>query len=248
MAQEDKRSSSSYFITLTYDTDTVPINEQGQMTLRKKDYQNFMKRLRERTKTYCNANYIDTPKLRYYAVGEYGTRRFRPHYHAILFNCPHPELIYSSWQLGDVHIGTVGGASIAYTTKYIDKPHRVPSYKGDTRQPEFSLSSNGLGDNYVSPRSRAYHREDITGRFFVSTPDGIKIPMPRYYRDKLYTDDEKRQQNIAAMRAQYHDNELHKQEFERKYKDSPNFTFEQYLTAEVYGRYTQFYKNQKPRE
>ena len=45
-------------------------------TLRKRDYQLFMKRLR---KAFPN------DKIRFYAAGEYGPKTLRPHYHAILF-------------------------------------------------------------------------------------------------------------------------------------------------------------------
>ena len=46
------------------------------MSLRKRDFQLFMKRLRKK--------YSDD-RIRFYACGEYGSETFRPHYHAILF-------------------------------------------------------------------------------------------------------------------------------------------------------------------
>jgi len=70
MLEEEKVSSSSHFVTLTYDTSTVPISDNGFMTLRKRDFQLFMKRLRK----LC----LDA-KLKDYAVGEYGTNYKRPH-------------------------------------------------------------------------------------------------------------------------------------------------------------------------
>ena len=45
LMEEDKVSSSSYFITLTYDN--PPMSENGFMTLKKSDFQKFMKRLRK---------------------------------------------------------------------------------------------------------------------------------------------------------------------------------------------------------
>ena len=143
MMQEEKVSESSHFITLTYNTDNVPISENGFMTLDKADWQKFMKRLRKR----------NTKKLRYYAVGEYGGKTDRPHYHAIIYNLDHEDLIAESWKIGTVHIGTVSGSSIAFTTKYIDKEKRIPMFERDDRLREFSLMSKGLGKNYINEKS-----------------------------------------------------------------------------------------------
>lgn len=117
LMQEEKRSSSAYFVTLTYDTRFVPISDNGFMTLRKKDYQDFMKRLRKLSPHVS---------IKYYAAGEYGSKFNRPHYHAIMFNVPDIELFAKAWsldgiQLGAVHVGSVTGDSIAYTMKYIAK-------------------------------------------------------------------------------------------------------------------------------
>lgn len=61
----------SYFITLTYSEKNIPEN----MSLEKSHLQKFFKRLRKQL----------TSKVRYFAVGEYGTKKGRPHYHVILF-------------------------------------------------------------------------------------------------------------------------------------------------------------------
>ena len=62
------------FVTLTYNNDNLPYNENAILpTLRKKDLQMFFKRLRSR---------ID--KIKYFACGEYGDVTQRPHYHMIL--------------------------------------------------------------------------------------------------------------------------------------------------------------------
>lgn len=61
-------------------------------------------------------------KLRYYAIGEYGTNTYRPHYHIILFGLPiqeiHNGIIEKSWNKGHVYVGQVTRASIHYVTKY----------------------------------------------------------------------------------------------------------------------------------
>lgn len=134
LMQEDKISSSSYFITLTYDTAKVPITKNGYMGLSKRDVQLFFKRLRK----------VNSGKLKYYLAGEYGGKTARPHYHIILFNCD-VKTIQDSWDLGSIHYGEVTAASVGYTCKYIQKPRRIPLHRNDDRQPEFSLMSKKLG-------------------------------------------------------------------------------------------------------
>lgn len=68
LMQEEKQSTSAYFITYTYDTQHVPISKNGFMELRKKDMQDYLKRLR---KSQWNKGNV-TP-LKYYLAGEYGT-------------------------------------------------------------------------------------------------------------------------------------------------------------------------------
>lgn len=134
LMQEDKVSLSSHFVTLTYDTDHVPISGRGFMSLQKRDVQLFFKRLRK----------VNDNKLKYYAAGEYGTKWGRPHYHIILFNCD-PDTIHASWQQGSIHTGIVSAASVGYTLKYMCKPSRIPVHANDDRVPEFSLMSKNLG-------------------------------------------------------------------------------------------------------
>lgn len=134
LMQQDKIAQSSLFITLTYDTTTVPITERGWMSLSKRDLQLFFKRLRKAESS------MGKSQLKYYAVGEYGTRTRRPHYHVILFNSQ-IEKVQSAWDKGQVHYGQVSGASVGYTLKYMSKPKTIPLHKNDDRQPEFALMS-----------------------------------------------------------------------------------------------------------
>ena len=46
MCETQFTESFPYFVTLTYDNANLPRTEEGRPTLRKKDYQNFLKRLR----------------------------------------------------------------------------------------------------------------------------------------------------------------------------------------------------------
>ncbi|QCS36935.1 replication initiation protein [Tortoise microvirus 29] len=208
-------SDSALFVTFTYNTEHVPITENGFMSLQKKDFQDFMKRLRKL--------HPQGKSIKYYAVGEYGSSSDRPHFHAIMFNVLASEenyaLIQEAWKctkdrcteiatswkrkeqvangeyklktcgcggyLGDVHVGDVQGASINYTTKYIHKGSKVPKHKRDDREKEKSLSSMKLGANYLTPQMVAWHQADLS-RNYVVHPDGWKSALPRYYKQKIF--------------------------------------------------------------
>lgn len=93
---------SAYFLTITYDDQFVPISyysdpatgeAQPSLTLRKRDFQLFMKRLRKR----------HVKPLRFFAAGEYGDNTFRPHYHAIIFGLELGDLVpYGKTRRGDM--------------------------------------------------------------------------------------------------------------------------------------------------
>lgn len=81
LLQEDKKSTSSKFITLTYADETLPITRNGYRSLCKRDLQLFFKNLRK-----IHSKGKRNRSIKYFAVGEYGGKVGRPHYHIILFN------------------------------------------------------------------------------------------------------------------------------------------------------------------
>jgi len=189
LMQEGKRSASAWFVTLTYNSDNLQFSNKGFKNLYKKDLQDFFKRLRKRMP--------DVP-IKYYAVGEYGTINMRPHYHAIMFNVD-PHAVQMAWSkngksMGDLHFGDVNGATIGYTLKYMSKPSKIPLHKNDDRTKEFSLMSKGLGENYITVTTNRWHTRSLLNRMYLNV-DGKKIAMPRYYKDRLYTETER--QTIA---------------------------------------------------
>lgn len=210
LMQEDKVSLCSHFITLTYDTEFVPISDNGFPTLvstvMKKNkkgklvslphplsFQAFMKRLRK---------HFPDQNLKYYCAGEYGEARRRPHYHAILFNCTDIEKVHQEWKFGAVHVGDVTKNSVGYTAKYINKEKRIPEFPNDDRIKEFSLMSKGLGKSYSDSKAvKNYHKSDLE-RNYLTIEGGVKIPLPRYYREKIYDSDERlKQREIIEARA-----------------------------------------------
>jgi len=218
LLQEEKISHHSHFVTFTYNTSEVPISTNGFMTLCKPDFQKFMKRLRKQTgikPIYDENDELIQHGIRYYAVGEYGTKNWRPHYHAIIFNVPDPQSYVDAWGLGEIHVGICSGNSIAYTAKYIDKQGRIPCHKRDDRVKEFSLMSQGLGANYLTDEVRKYHKDRLD-ELFLTTPGGHRIAMPKYYRSKLFTDEEKQEQIKIIKKAVENNEDSLRDSIERK--------------------------------
>ncbi|UPW41581.1 replication initiator protein [Peromfec virus RodF8_52] len=178
---EERHSSSSFFVTLTYSDDNVPYawsDSHGidMPVFSKRDCQLFMKRLR---KLHPDAG------LRYFLVSEYGGQFGRPHYHMILFNMPGfryqiLEDLLRTWDKGIVHVGDVTQASIKYVCKY------CLTYESAEDYPErpFMLCSRrpAIGHQYLS---KAVVKRFGTCPDYVIAEDGQKLSLPRYYRNKL---------------------------------------------------------------
>ena len=129
-------SDSAFFITLTYDENSLPRTKEGYPTLVKKHVQNYVKRLRNDHVRYVTQQLKISKKevknvskpIRYYTVGEYGSKTRRPHYHILLFNYDIANIspLSNQWKntntnisYGHVDIGTVTASSINYVTKYM---------------------------------------------------------------------------------------------------------------------------------
>lgn len=214
MMQEDKVSDTSYFLTLTYDCENVPLTKNGFMDISKRDLQLFFKRLRKQH----DSNGMQRKPLKYYAVGEYGGRFKRPHYHVLLFNGELEILIgkrladqvkmgtieldgkrafmCDAWSprekpIGHITIGQVSEASVGYTMKYMSKPSVIPLHRNDDRTPEFSLMSKGLGESYLTKAMVKWYNADLENRQYCMIEGNKKISLPRYYKNRLMSEDER---------------------------------------------------------
>lgn len=190
--QESKIAKSAVFVTLTYNDEHLPINDEFLPTLDKTDLQLFHKRLRKHQDTKTKEKW----KIRYYAVGEYGTKTQRPHYHAMYFNIAPLTLQYITkiWSdkdkkpIGNVDLADCNPATIRYLTKYvINKPGEYQS-----RKKPFAIMSRrpGLGANYIREGTKKYHNEN--NLLTVKNENGVIQPMPRFLSDKLFDPHEKK--------------------------------------------------------
>lgn len=116
-------NSKPWFVTLTYDEQHVPLDGVSVV-----DLQKFLKRFRI---NLVRHGYAD--KIRYVAVGEYGKRTKRPHYHLIIWNINayiHNQyldivsLLDKSWSQGFIQhriINPENDKAFYYTAKYLKK-------------------------------------------------------------------------------------------------------------------------------
>ena len=110
--QELKVSSSAFFVTLTYNDENLPRDENDNPCVEIKDVQLFFKRLRKK---------IQPHKIRYFLTSEYGGTTYRPHYHFILFNFPHEKydinkVLRETWKNGFIMSDKVTHGRIHYVT------------------------------------------------------------------------------------------------------------------------------------
>lgn len=162
---ESRKATTAKFITLTYDQENIPLIEEKftYMTLRKEHLNQFHENLRKANERMIDREALDDHdrkhlqqeyKMKYYSVGEYGTKFHRPHYHSIMFNV-HPR-VYSKlrageiWTKGRIHLGNVNEKSISYTTKYvIDK---ADIWEDNPAERPFAVMSKGLGLTYLGKK------------------------------------------------------------------------------------------------
>lgn len=170
--------SESSFCTLTYAPETLPPGG----SLDPRHLVLWLKRLRKA---------IAPLRLRYFACGEYGSRTWRPHYHAILFGVsPTMAETYlpSTWGLGLTHVGEATRQSMQYCAHYVTKKNTKAYLEQlGNRHPEFARMSRrpGLGTQAVDAIARAVQRSNVSDVPGVLRHEGKDWPMGRLIQNKV---------------------------------------------------------------
>lgn len=177
---EARQHLCKQFVTLTYRNNKLRW-AHGQSQIVRRDLQLWFKRLRK-------AGYA----LRYFAVGEYGSITYRPHYHVILFGSIPTSAMEYAWidegpkgtSLGHIHVGQVTEASIMYCLGYLVNAkaplmahHRVRPFSLMSRRP-------GIGAAYITPEMLEWHHSCRKNYTMV---DGAQRHLPRYYKQKIFS-------------------------------------------------------------
>lgn len=200
---------TSYFVTMTYAPEHVPVDpETGLMQVRKDQIMKLNADLRSR---FQQAGFIfdqltdlgrvreripldPKTKFKYYITSEYGPEGGLPHYHSVYYGLPEDRylvslLFESVWNKGICRVYEASENTIGYITKYLVNSKVCDTYDQRFQERPFSLMSKGLGSSYVD-RMAAYHRADPVGRS-KSVYHGEKSVMPRYWREKIFSEDQR---------------------------------------------------------
>lgn len=127
--------------------------------------------------------------IKHWCVTEIGTKSTeRLHIHAIIFTEKKEEEIKKIWQYGNVFIGEYCNEStINYIVKYL--------HKKDSKHKEYKsivLCSSGLGKNYLDrnqSKNNIYKGKDTNTLY--RTKSRLRLPLPIYYRNKIYSEEER---------------------------------------------------------
>lgn len=174
IATEIKNHKENCFITITYNNENLPINENGKMTLRKKDFQDFLKRLR----------YHINKKILYFGCGEYGNTTYRPHGHFIIMGWKPQDLklhstsksdkeIYTSeqlqkiWGMGFISVQEANYKTACYVARYVQKKAGLkPNKRHYTNELTFDTKiDERTGEKFLTTHTK-YQTEtkDMLGR------------------------------------------------------------------------------------
>ena len=181
IVHECEYASSSCFVTLTYSPLHAPIYEDPDGNLSyvpsKSDVQEFIHKLRKKAGN----------GVRYYIGSERGPTTNRPHYHGIIWNLPQEcmakDFLESVWSKGFVTVSEVTRQRAAYVAKYHVERE---DFRGKPF-PDFSLMSRrpGIGNRFIMDNIESIGGNELSYTY----RQGKKVPLPRYYRNKAYSEE-----------------------------------------------------------
>ena len=125
--------------------------------------------------------------VKHWLITEWGEITNRMHLHGIIFT-DEVEDIKNIWKYGHVFIGEyVNEKTINYIIKYLNKIDL--EHKG--YKPKI-LTSPGIGKNYVKRFDSILNKYDGTKtKEYYRTRQGYKLALPIYYRNKIYSEQER---------------------------------------------------------
>lgn len=186
MSEETRHNPNALFVTLTITDESFnEIAKKYKLKTEeeciKKMIRLWLERVRKTTKKSLK---------HWFTTEKGGNQTERYHLHGIVWGAKDTTLITELWKYGFVFIGSfVNEQTINYITKYITKK--------DLKHPNFLptiLCSAGIGENYLSRSDSELNR--FRGKQTTETyrlRNGTKLNLPIYYRNKIYTDEEREQ-------------------------------------------------------
>jgi hypothetical protein len=191
---EAKTHEFNIFLTLTYNDENLKSDR-----LDYRDFQLFMKSLRERQYRGMTKDEIKENAITYMVTGEYGELNKRPHWHAIIFNyrpkdaklkyiTDNGEKVFTSKTLdqywknkGNLEFGSVTLESAGYVARYAAKKLVHGKDQDHDYHPIHKTSSRrAIGRTWIEKNWKHTFENG-----FVVLPNGQKSRIPRYYVDWL---------------------------------------------------------------
>lgn len=185
--EDIKKNKNSKFVTLTFSEESlaelaVGIGLKGydlENEIATKGVRRFLERWRKKHKK----------SVRHWLITELGqTKTERIHIHGLIWS-DKVEDIKNIWKYGHVYIGDyVNGKTINYIVKYVNKVDIIhKEYKSKI------LTSNGIGRNYIegTDKNNNKYKEEGNTEERYRTREGMKLALPIYYRNKIYSEEER---------------------------------------------------------
>jgi hypothetical protein len=220
--EEIRNNNTGKFVTLTFTEENLQKLE-NEIEIKSKDekireneiatlaVRRFLERWRKETKK----------SVKHWLITELGQNNTeRIHLHGLIFTDKNNEYIAEKWKYGNIFVGEfVNEKTINYITKYctkIDTKHKGYEAK--------ILCSKGIGEGYLKRQDwkKNIYKKNETNETYT-TRQGVKVNLPIYYRNKIYTEEEreklwiekldKKERWILGERIDISENE---EEYERK--------------------------------
>lgn len=242
LLSEYDQASTAVFFTLTYDEESVTKDE----SVSRQDVTNFVRRVKRLSDDIWRQRFFQSPDysaehkgrvtedgelikyrnpLRYFISSEYCPSTGRPHYHGFFFNIPlewmgndfFQKKISDLWSNGFVTTGVPSNARLNYVVKYClalsDDTHgKVKPFLCCNRNP-------AIGKLFLSNRMVQYVRENLQETGYLNYK-GYLRPLPRYYKDRIFDDDDKEKMRLR-------NEEREKESFEKEWSYLCNLSFDE---------------------
>lgn len=190
LKEEIKETKNGKFITLTFSNESIlklkkdiiesnsyyiESNQIATLAVRR-----FLERWRKNFKTSVK-HWLITE------LGHQGTERI--HLHGLLFTNEKDKKIQEIWKYGYIYVGKyVNQQTINYISKYINKT----DFQHKNYKPKI-LCSKGIGRGYIQKKENIkfnQYKENETKETYTDEK-GYKTGLPTYYRNHIYSEEEK---------------------------------------------------------
>lgn len=175
---------NSYFVTLTLNEDYY----QKALYHSSQLIREFLEAYRYQVKKRTGKG----KSVFHWIVSERGEKRGRLHFHGILFDCVLPKyIIEQCWKYGFVSFKQLTLKRCGYVTKYITKGNSPSACKESVEHQPRVWCSAGIGKCYVElPTVRSLHVTPYGLVPFI-VKNNFVYGMPRYYKQKIFSDEER---------------------------------------------------------